>query len=56
MSVINIIFLCIGIFNFFIGIIWSKKDWLNVFVKILFMFSGVFCVYYSLLLNNIILY
>ena len=53
MNLCNIILLVIGLFSFIMGIMWSKKNWLNVFVKIIFIFSSFYLIWYSLYLSNI---
>ena len=53
MNLYNIILLVIGLFSFIMGIIWDKKNWLNVFVKIIFIFSSFYLIWYSLYLSNI---
>ena len=53
MNLCNIILLVIGLFSFIMGIIWDKKNWLNVFVKIIFIFSSFYLIWYSLYLSNI---
>lgn len=55
MTVLNIILLIIGVLIFMIGLIWTTRDWLNIFIKMAFLFAGVYCFWYSLYLSNIIL-
>lgn len=53
MSVLNIILLIIGILILILGIIWSKKSWANVFIKLLLIASGIYVSLYALYLSNI---
>ena len=55
MNLYNIVLLMIGLFAFIMGIIWSKKNWFNIIVKIIFILSGFYLVWYSLYLSNIII-
>ena len=55
MSVMNIILLIIGIFIFVMGIIWSKKNWVNFILKLLLLASGGYSVIYALYLSNILI-
>ena len=55
MSVMNIILLIIGIFIFVIGIIWSKKNWVNFILKLLLLASGGYVAIYALYLSNILI-
>lgn len=53
MNLCNIVLLIIGLFAFFMGIIWDRKNWFNVIIKITFIFSSFYLVCYSLYLSNI---
>lgn len=53
MNLYNIVLLIIGLFTFFMGIIWDKKNWINVIIKIIFILSSFYLVCYSLYLSNI---
>ena len=53
MNLCNIVLLIIGLFDLIMGIIWSKKNWFNVIIKIIFILSSLYLVYYSLYLSNI---
>lgn len=53
MNLCNIVLLMIGLFTFFMGIIWDKKNWINVIIKITFILSSFYLVCYSLYLSNI---
>lgn len=53
MNLCNIVLLIIGLFTFFMGIIWDKKNWFNVIIKITFILSSFYLVCYSLYLSNI---
>ena len=55
MSVMNIILLIIGIFIFVMGIIWSKKNWVNFILKLLLLASGGYVAMYALYLSNILI-
>ena len=55
MSVMNIILLIIGIFIFVMGIIWSKKNWVNFILKLLLLASGGYVAIYTLYLSNILI-
>lgn len=55
MSLCNIVLLMIGLFAFIMGIIWSKKNWSNFVIKIIFIFSSFYLVWYSLYLSNILI-
>ena len=52
MNILNIILLIMGIFNFIVGIIWTKKDVINFVFKLLFLAGGGYLVFYVLYLNN----
>ena len=53
MNLYNIVLLIIGLFVLFVGITWTKKDWLNTIIKFIFILSSLYLVYYSLYLSNI---
>ena len=53
MNLCNIVLLIIGLFTFFMGIIWDKKNWINVIIKITFILSSFYLVCYALYLSNI---
>lgn len=55
MNTLNIILLIVGILILILGIIWSKKSWLNVFIKLLLIASGVYVGWYALYLSNILI-
>ena len=55
MNILNIILLVIGILILILGIIWSKKSWANVFIKIILIASGVYVSWYALYLSNILI-
>ena len=55
MSVMNIILLIIGIFIFVMGITWSKKNWINLILKLLLLASGGYVAIYALYLSNILI-
>lgn len=55
MNTLNIILLVIGILILILGIIWSKKSWTNVFIKLLLIASGVYLGWYALYLSNILI-
>ena len=55
MNTLNIILLVIGILILILGIIWSKKSWANVFIKIILITSGVYVSWYALYLSNILI-
>lgn len=55
MNILNVYLLLIEIFMSIMGIVWSKGNWINVFVKILHLVSGTYLILYSLYLSNILL-
>ena len=55
MNILNVYLLLIGIFMSIMGIVWSKKNWINVFIKILHLVSGAYLILYALYLSNILL-
>ena len=55
MSILNIILLIIGIFIFVLGISWSKKNWINFFIKLLLLASGGYVAIYDLYLSGILI-
>ena len=55
MNTLNIILLVIGILILILGIIWSKNSWVNVFIKLLLIVSGVYVSWYALYLSNILI-
>lgn len=55
MNLYNIVLLMIGLFAFIMGIIWDKKNWINIIIKIIFIFSSFYLVWYSLYLSNILI-
>ena len=55
MNILNIILLIIGIFNFIMGITWSKKNVLNLVFKLLFLAGGGYLIFYALYLSNILI-
>lgn len=55
MNTLNIILLVIGILILILGIIWSKKSWTNVFIKLLLIASGAYVGWYALYLSNILI-
>lgn len=57
MNLYNIVLLIIGLFDLIMGIIWSKKNWFNTIIKIIFILSGFYLIYYSsLYLSNIFIF
>lgn len=55
MNILNVHLLLIGIFISIMGIAWSKKNWINIFIKILYLASGIYLILYALYLSNILL-
>lgn len=55
MSVLNIILLVIGILILILGIIWTKKSWANVLIKLILIASGIYLGWYALYLSNILI-
>ena len=55
MNILNVYLLLIGIFMLIMGIVWSKKNWINVFIKILYLVSGTYLILYALNLSKILL-
>jgi hypothetical protein len=55
MNILNIILLIMGIFNLIDGIIWAKKNVINLVFKLLFLVSGGYLVFYALYLSNILI-
>lgn len=55
MNILNIILLIMGIFNFIIGITWSKNNAINFVFKLLFLAGGGYLVFYALYLSNILI-
>ncbi len=55
MNTLNIILLDIGISILILGVIWSKKNWINVLIKLLLMGSGIYLGWYALYLSNILI-
>ena len=55
MNAMNIILLIIGIFIFVLGISWSKKNWVNLIVKLLLLASGGYVAIYALYLSDILI-
>lgn len=55
MNLYNIVLLIIGLFAFIMGIIWGRKNWFNVIIKIIFILSSFYLVWYSLYLSNILI-
>ena len=53
MNLCNIVLLIIGLIDLIMGIIWCKKNWFNIIIKIIFILSSFYLVYYSLYLSNI---
>lgn len=44
-----------GIFNFIVGITWTKKNVINFVFKLLFLVGGGYLVFYALYLSNILI-
>lgn len=55
MSCMNIILLLIGILNFVLGVMFKKNNVVNIVWKLLLLASGVYAIYYSLYLSNILI-
>ena len=55
MNLYNIVLLISGLFAFIMGIIWGRKNWFNVIIKIIFILSSFYLVWYSLYLSNILI-
>ena len=55
MSVLNIILLVIGILILILGIIWTKKSWANVLIKLILIANGIYLGWYALYLSNILI-
>lgn len=55
MNILNIILLIMGIFNFIVGITWTKKNIINFVFKLLFLAGGGYLVFYALYLSNILI-
>ena len=55
MNILNGILLIIGIFILILGIIWSKKSWGNVGIKLLLLASGGYVIIYALYLSGIVI-
>ena len=55
MNVSNGILLIIGVFILILGIIWSKKSWGNVGMKLLLLASGGYIIIYALYLSGIVI-
>ena len=55
MNILNIILLIIGIFNFIVGIAWTKNCVIDFIFKLLFLVGGVYLVFYALYLSNILI-
>lgn len=47
MNILNVYLLLIGIFMSIMGIVWSKGNWINVFIKILYLVSGTYLILYT---------
>lgn len=55
MNFLNTILLIIGIYILIVGIIWSKKNWLNLIVKLTLLASGGYVAIYALYLSDILI-
>lgn len=55
MNILNITLLIIGIYILTVGILWSKRNWVNMMVKLIFIASGGYIALYALYLSNILI-
>ena len=55
MNTLNSILFIIGIFTIILGISWSKKDFINLTVKLSLLASGTYEVMYALYLSGIMI-
>lgn len=55
MNYIKCLFITYRNFYVNLGIVWSKGNWINVFIKILYLVSGTYLILYALYLSNILL-
>lgn len=55
MNSLNIILLIIGIYILISGVVWSKKNWLNLIIKLTLLASGGYVVIYALYLSDILI-
>lgn len=55
MNALNIILLVVGILILILGVIWSKKSWINMLVKLLLIASGIYLGWYALYLSDILI-
>ena len=55
MNTLNSILFIIGILTFILGISWSKKDFINLAVKLSLLAGGAYEAMYALYLNGIMI-
>ena len=55
MNIFNVILLVVGIFNLLMGIAWTKKNTINLVLKIMLLFGGVYLSFYGFYLSGILL-
>lgn len=55
MNILNITLLIIGVYILTVGILWSKRNWVNMMVKLIFIASGGYIALYALYLSNILI-
>ena len=55
MNFLNTSLLIIGIYILIAGIIWSKKNWINLVVKLTLLASGGYVAIYALYLSDILI-
>ena len=55
MSILNIFLIFIGVFQFFMFVTWSTKDWFNVAVKIIYFASSIYLVLYAMYLSGFLI-
>lgn len=55
MNIFNVILLVVGIFNLLMGIAWTKKNTINLVLKIMLLFGGVYLSFYAFYLSGILL-
>ena len=55
MNILNITLLIIGVYILTVGILWSKRNWVNMMVKLIFIASGGYIAIYALYLSNILI-
>lgn len=55
MSILNLFLIFIGIFQFFMFIIWSTKYWINVVVKMICFVSSLYLILYAMYLSGFLI-